>query len=135
MIITMSSTINIQSELDLHVKVVEFIRKKYPSVIIIPGLGELQFTDTIRIKAWQKGYTSGQPDLILINAEGEDVGMAIEMKTPKTSEADATHKQKILIARLKKAGYKTVVSNSYDDILWEVIKYMERNGVANTLPE
>jgi len=127
MIITMSSTISIQSELDLHVKVVAFVRKRYPNVIIIPGLGELQFTDQVRIRAWQKGYTSGQPDLILINTEGEDVGMAIEMKGPKVNDPEATDKQKVFMSRLKKAGYKTVVSNSYDDILFEVIKYMEAN--------
>jgi len=128
MIITMSSTINIQCEFDLHAKVVEFIRKRYPSAIIIPGLGELQITDQCRIRSWQKGYTARQPDLILINTTGEDVGLAIELKTPKGAHADATYPQKIYLAKLRKAGFKTVVSNSYDEILFAVITYMESNG-------
>ena len=121
----MSSTININNEFDLHTKVVAFLRKRFPHVIIIPGLGELQTTDDIRIKSWQKGYTAGQPDLILLKPTPDYCGLAIEMKTPKSQEADTTHKQKVFLARLRRAGYKTVVSNSYDDILYEVIKFLD----------
>ena len=120
----MSSTININNEFDLHTRVVAFIRKRYPEVIIIPGLGELQTTDDTRIKAWQKGYTAGQPDLILLKPTLEHCGLAIEMKTPKSQEAQATHKQKLFLARLRRTGFKTIVSNCYEDILWAVISYL-----------
>ena len=119
----MSSTIIINNEFDLHTRVVQFVRKRYPEVIIIPGLGELQTTDDIRIKSWQKGYTAGQPDLILLKPTLEHCGLAIEMKTPKSQEADTSHKQKLFLARLRKVGFKTVVSNSYEDILYEIISY------------
>ena len=121
---TMSSTIKINNEFDLHTKVVAFVRKRYPDVIIIPGLGELQTTDDTRIKAWQKGYTAGQPGLILINTTGQDAGLAIEMKTPKTNNKGTTEKQKLFLTRLKEAAFKVVVSNSYDDILFEIVTYM-----------
>ena len=120
----MSSTINVNNEFDLHTRVVAFIRKKYPEVIIIPGLGELQTTSDLRIKAWQKGYTAGQPDLILLKDTPDYSGLVIEMKTPKSEEAEASHKQKVLMARLRKSFFKTVVSNSYDDILFEIVTYM-----------
>ena len=119
----MSSTININNEFDLHTKVVAFIRKRYPEVIIIPGLGELQTTDDLRIKSWQKGYTAGQPDLILLKPTPEYCGLAIEMKTPKSQEAETTHKQKVFLAKLRRTGFKTLVSNCYEDILFAIISY------------
>jgi len=124
----MSSTMYINNEFDLHTKVVAFIRKRYPEVIIIPGLGEPQTTDDIRIKTWQKGYTAGQPDLILLKDTPDYSGLVIEMKTPKSEEAEATHKQKVFMARLRKAYFKTVVSNSHDDKLYEIITYMGQDN-------
>ena len=123
----MSSTININNEFDLHTRVVALIRKRYPDVIIIPGLGELQTTDDTRIKSWQKGYTAGQPDLLLINTTGEDVGLAIELTTPKSNDVNTTHRPKLFIARLRKAGFNVIVSNSYEEILYKIIVYMSRN--------
>ena len=120
----MSSTISITNEFDLHVKVVEFIRKKYPHVILIAGLGELQTSDESRIQSWQKGYTAGQPDLILLKPNSQYHGMAIEFKSPKSCEVDASHKQKVCLAKLRKVGYKVILSNVYEDILLTVAEYM-----------
>ena len=53
----------IENEYDLHTKVVEFVRKRYPSALITAGLGELQDTSRKRIDSWKKGYQKGQPDL------------------------------------------------------------------------
>ena len=120
----MSSTICIETEFDLHTKVVEFIRKKYPHVILVPGLGELQTSDESRIQSWQKGYTAGQPDLMLLKPNSQYHGMAIEFKTPKTHELNASFKQKVFLAKLKKQGYKVVLSNRYEEILFDVISFM-----------
>ena len=35
--------------------------------IIIPGLGEHQINTGLRIDSYLKGYTGGQPDIILLN--------------------------------------------------------------------
>ena len=46
----------IGNETDLHIKVVEMIRKCYSKAFMIAGLGELQDTSDKRKQAWKKGY-------------------------------------------------------------------------------
>ena len=42
----------------------EFI---FDSPIIVPGLGELQFTSKIRTDAYKKGFLGGQPDILILD--------------------------------------------------------------------
>ena len=46
----------IESENDLHYKIVSFIRKKYEDALMIAGLGENQCTDKMCIRSYNKGY-------------------------------------------------------------------------------
>ena len=55
----------IENEFNLHKKVVDYIRRFYPQLLFIAGLGELQDISDKRIKSWQKGYQKGQLDLII----------------------------------------------------------------------
>lgn len=59
--------IRLLNENDLHFKVVEYIRKYHPQTLIIEGLGEFQKTQELRREGWCKGYTAGQPDIIIAN--------------------------------------------------------------------
>ena len=59
--------INISNEKDLHYKVIEFIRRFRKDAVLIPGLGEHQVTSALRSDSYNKGYTSGQPDIIIVN--------------------------------------------------------------------
>jgi prophage antirepressor-like protein len=43
---------SIMNETDLHKQIIKFIRNKYPDVKIIPGLGELQTTQPLRLSCW-----------------------------------------------------------------------------------
>ena len=47
----------IESEKDLHHKVVSFIRRKYDNCLMIAGLGELQTTQKLRLSAYNHNYT------------------------------------------------------------------------------
>ena len=58
--------ININNEKDLHYKVIDFIKKYIKEPIIIPGLGEHQINSNLRSDAYYKGYTGGQPDILLL---------------------------------------------------------------------
>ena len=51
-----TKTFKIEDEYDLHTKVVDYIRRFYPNVLIIAGLGELQDTSNKRIKSYKKRY-------------------------------------------------------------------------------
>ena len=59
--------IMIGNETDLHYKVVDLIRKYYPDSILVAGLGENQDTEDKRLDSYKKGYTRGQPDLMILN--------------------------------------------------------------------
>ena len=72
--------ININNEKELHYKVIDYIRKYIKEAIIIPGLGEHQYTSTLRSDAYLKGYQGGQPDILLLNYHNKYKGLAIEFK-------------------------------------------------------
>ena len=74
--------INIANERDLHYKVIDYIKKYIKEPIIILGLGEHQINSNLRSDAYYKGYTGGQPDVLLLNYHTKYKGLAIEFKTP-----------------------------------------------------
>ena len=57
----------IENETDLHYKVVDLIRRYYPDSILVAGLGENQDTEDKRLDSYKKGYTRGQPDLMVLD--------------------------------------------------------------------
>ena len=118
--------IKVMNEYDLHIKVVEYIRKFYKHAIIVPGLGEHQFNGTLRCKSYLKGYTAGQSDLLILNHHVHYTGLAIEFKTPKGKGRISSY-QLDFIKNLQLANYKTIISNDYDEIINELTNYM--NGV------
>ena len=73
-IIPIYQQIVLLNETDLHCKVVSLLRKFYPGCIMAPGLGELQFSPEKRVASYRKGYTSGQPDLLILNAHKQYTG-------------------------------------------------------------
>ena len=57
----------IENETDLHCKIVHLLGNYYSKAVIVAGLGENQDTPSKRIDSWKKGYTKGQPDLMVLN--------------------------------------------------------------------
>ena len=60
-------TSKIKNEMDLHVKVVSFLWKRYPHSLFTVTLGENQDTVHKRNDSFKKGYLRGSPDLIINN--------------------------------------------------------------------
>ena len=114
--------ININNEKELHYKVVDFIKKYIKEAIIIPGLGELQSNSNVRADAYYKGYTGGQPDILILNYHTKYRGLAIELKTP-TGRGVLSKNQENCMNNLKHNGFMTLVSCDYDDIITTIIKY------------
>ena len=76
-------TFKIENETDLHVKVVSFLKKRYPHSLFTVTLGENQDTVHNRIDSFKKGYLRGSPDLIINNLHKHYTGFCIEFKSPK----------------------------------------------------
>ena len=100
------------------------MRKHLPGHILVPGLGELQDTQPKRSNSYYKGYRGGQPDLMILNNHREHRGFAIELKTPKGT-GQMTENQQNYLRTLEQNGFKTLVSNDYDEIIMELTKYFE----------
>ena len=76
-------TFKIENEMDLHVKVVSFLKKRYCPKLFTITLGENQDTVHKRIDSFKKRYLHGSPDLKINNLHKRYSGFAIEFKSPK----------------------------------------------------
>jgi prophage antirepressor-like protein len=110
------------NEFDLHAKIVDFIRRFHPDANVVAGLGENQTTEQLRIRSWQLGYTKGQCDLLLLNKHKKWTGMAIELKSP-VGWGTVSPEQKKFLERLRRAGFKTLVSCDYDELVVAIQEY------------
>ena len=116
------------NEADLHYKVVNFIRTFHPDALLVAGLGENQDTDAKRIDSWRKGYTKGQCDLMMMNRSARWSGLAFEFKTP-ANTGRVSPEQRRFMDELAKAGFRVLISNSYDEICNEIRDYFRTTRV------
>ena len=115
-------TFKIESELDLHIKVVSFLKKRYPNSIFTATLGENQDTSKKRIESHKKGYLRGSPDLIINNLYKHYTGFAIEFKNLKGFGV-LSYDQSKMLRQYENNGFKTLVCNDYDYIIEQLIEY------------
>ena len=115
-------TFKIENETDLHVKVVSFLKKRYPHSLFTVTLGENQDTAFKRIDSFKKGYLRGTPDLIINNLHKHYTGFCIEFKSPKGNGV-LSPDQSMILLQYQNNGFKTFVSNDYDHIIEQVTEY------------
>ena len=115
-------TFKIENEMDLHVKVISFLNKRYPHSLFTVLLSENQDTVHKRIDSFKKGYLHGSPDLIINNLHKCYSGFAIEMKSPKGNGV-LSPDQSTILRQYQSNGFKTLVSNDYDKIIEQIIEY------------
>ena len=115
-------TFKIESETDLHVKVVHFLKKRYPHSLFTVTLGENQDTVYKILDSFKKGYLCGSPDLIINNLHKRCSGFCIEMKTRKGSGV-LSPDQSMMLRQYQNNGFKTLVSSDYDHKIDQIIEY------------
>ena len=115
-------TFKTESETDLHVKVIHFLKKRYPHSLFTLTLGENQDTVHKRIDSFKKGYLHCSPDLVINNLYKCYSGFTIEMKTPKGNGV-LSPDQSTMLQQYQNNGFKTLVSNDYDHIIEQIIEY------------
>ena len=115
-------TFKIENETDLLVKVVSFLKKRYPHSLFTITLGENQDTVHKTIDSFKKGYLHGSPDLTINNLHKHYSGFAIEMKSRK-EHGILSADQSMILLQYQNNGFKTLVSNDYDHIIGQVIEY------------
>jgi hypothetical protein len=118
-----------RTELQLHEKVVKFIRKRYPGLLLMPGLGETGTTSEVRLANWRKGYQAGSPDLLVVHRHPKFTGLALEFKHPGGLGTTSELQTEFLNA-MKSQGLMVMISQSYDDIIIAVADYMRDASVV-----
>ena len=116
--------IMIGNKTDLHYKVVDLIRRYYPDSILVAGLGENQDTEDNRLDSFKKGYTRGQPDLLVLDYHKDYKGLGIEFKSP-TGNYYVSEAQKEMKKKYVNNGYAFILSNDYDRICKNIHEYMK----------
>ena len=117
-------TFNIQTEFDLHKKVVNFIKNHYPKALLNATLGENQINSNMRLRSYNLGYQKGSPDLIIQNLHKVYSGFAIEFKSPR-GYGELSEHQNVMLQEYTNNGFKVLVSNDYDEIIKEIIHYFD----------
>ena len=115
-------TFKIENETDLHVKVVFFLKKRYPHSLFTVMLGENQDTTFKRIDSFKKGYLHGSPDLIINNLHKRYTAFAVEFKSP-NGRGVLSPDQSMMLRQYRYNGFKILVSNDYDHIIEQIIEY------------
>ena len=100
-----SLTFKIENETDLHVKIVSFLKKRYPHSLFTVTLGENQDTAFKRIDSYKKGYLRGSPDMIINNLHKHYRGFCIEFKSPKGNGA-LSPDQSMMLRQYQNNGFK-----------------------------
>ena len=124
---TKSKQLLIESEYDLHCKAVSFIRDKYCEALMIAGLGENQRNQNTRISSFKKGYMPGQCDLMIMDPTSKYNSLCIEFKSP-TGSYNVSEQQLYMKKMYEKNKCKYIMSNCYDDVIFEVVKHMEESN-------
>ena len=116
--------IMISNEKELHYKVVQFIKRFRKDALLIPGLGEHQVNSGLRSDSFYKGYTSGQPDIMILNSHRYYSGLCLELKTP-TGKGITSSNQKEFLKQMEQMNYKVIISNDYDYIIVQLLEYFK----------
>lgn len=115
-------TFNMQTEFDLHTKVVHFMKKRFPECLFTVSLGENQDTSEKRIRSYNMGYIKGNVDMVIHNQNTKYNGYAIEFKSPRGIGILSEEQQEI-IKQFSINGFKILISNDYDEIIESLINY------------
>ena len=99
-------TFKIESETDLHVEVVSFLKKRFPNSIFTATSDENQDTSKTRIESYNKGYLRGSPDLIINNLHKHYTGFATEFKNP-NGKGILSYDQSEMLRHYQNNGFKT----------------------------
>ena len=116
-------TFSIMNEYDLHKLVVNFCKVQYPHILLIVQSGELQDTQYKRSQEYHKGYEGGSFDIIISNLHKKYNGLCLEFKSP-SGKGNISLKQLDMQKKYELNGFKTLISNNYNEILFQIVEYM-----------
>lgn len=122
-------TFKIENEYDMHKQLINFIKVKYPQILLSIQSGELQNeTQQNRIKSYNMGYEAGSFDIIINNLHKKFNGFAIELKSP-TGKGIVSERQLTMQKKYEMNNFKTLISNDYNETIFQIIEYMNETRI------
>ena len=119
----------IENEYDLHTKVVDFIKNFYTNALMTVCNPELSNdSPEKRVKCKALGYACGTFDIIINNMHKSYTGFAIELKTP-NGRGVVSDNQVKMKEQYEMNGFKTLITNSYDEAITSIIEFMRDTRV------
>jgi len=74
------------------------------------------------------GYEAGSFDIIINNLHKKYNGFAIELKSP-TGKGIVSDKQLTMQKKYEMNNFKTLISNDYNEIIFQIIEYMNETRI------
>jgi hypothetical protein len=110
-----------KNEKELHKACVKWLKSAYPQAFIYhaPAESKRTFKTVSVLKSF--GFIPGCPDLLIFNPVYGNSGLAIEFKHGKNKPTDH---QILFLENAKKRGYKTLITWSLDEFIFEIEKYL-----------
>jgi len=103
-------------------RVMAYLQNNYKDALSIHVPNEGRRSPFERFKFKYLGGVSGVPDILVFYKNASNIGLAIELKVGYNKP---TENQKTILERLKKAGWSTHWSNSYDEVIELIDKYFK----------
>lgn len=124
-----------ESEADLQVKVADYLRLQYPSVIFHSDYGsgiKLTMAQAVRQKR-QNGGRRAWPDMFIAEPRGESSGIFIELKREGTRlrkkngdfASEHIQEQAKLLEELRRKGYEAEFACGFDEAKTIIDRYLK----------
>ena len=120
-------------ETKLHVAIANFIRHKYPKVLMDHSGCETKLSPSASKTRKAMGHQKGIPDLMLYQRSGKFVGLAIEVKIYERDARTRKYNKKTkptkiqvdIMERLEEQGWKCQVVWTIDEAMKLIDTYMQ----------
>jgi hypothetical protein len=116
----------ILNEADLHIATVDWLSRAHPDACTVAGIVELIDSPEKRARACRMGYRAGQPDLMILESDGEHRGLAIEFKHPGFEVLEPRPEQRAYHAKLRALGWEVLVCNDLCGASIAIDAYLRR---------
>ncbi len=120
---TQKKSKNKQPEYELQVAVCKYLGFKYPNIFFNGSAGGMRTYLSVARRMKATGYQAGFPDLFIYEPRNQYNGLAIELKVKGNY---ASPKQKMVLGKLKDAGYRTEICTGFDNAQKVIDEYLSK---------
>lgn len=115
-----------QTEYYDQVAVAEYLRRKFPNLLWSCTISGVFLPISVAVKMKRMGLNRGLPDILIFEAGGQYIGLAIEMKVKGNS---LTPEQRKMMEKMEELGWKTAVCYGCQEAIDNINAYLLGNSL------